>query len=152
MRSAPTTGIVPEWFQDFSEGMLFTSPARTIAEDDVRSYVRFSNDVRPVMNPAGGPVPIPPMFLFSLGVGLLLHSGGGYVPKHFVAFFGFDSIAFHRQAWAGETVVSTATVTAVQPRGRNGLVTYAHETSAVGGGVVASSTQRILVEREDGRG
>lgn len=137
----------PQWFNDYAVGYTVTSPSRVIADDDIRAYVRFSNDVRPLVN-ADPPYPVPQMYLFSLSVGMLLHApGGGYIPKYFVAFFGFDTIDFHRGATAGDSIRSTATVTAVTPRGRNGLVTYHHEATRADGVALVSSVQRILVQR-----
>jgi acyl dehydratase len=138
----------PTWFEDFSVGLEFTSPTRMVAEDDVRAYVRFSNDVRPLLDhETGRAVRVPDMYLFSLSVGLLLHGPAGYIPERFVAFFGFDSIAFETSAYAGDTISSVARVTATAARGRNGVVTYEHRARRVDGTTLVTSTQRILVER-----
>jgi acyl dehydratase len=137
------------WFEDFSVGMEFASPARTVSDDDVRAYVRFSNDVRPLLDQVpGAPLRVPDMYLFSLSVGLLLHGPAGYIPERFVAFFGFDSIAFESPAYGGDVVRSVARVTAITERGRNGVVTYAHEARSGDDVRLVTSTQRILVERE----
>jgi acyl dehydratase len=145
------TGIAstpPDWFEDYTLGQTFESPVRVVTDDDVRAYVRFSNDVRPILgaSSAHGLV-VPQMYLFSLGVGLLLHGGGGYIPSRFVAFFGFDSVTFHRRVHGGDTIISRATVDDLTPRTRNGLVKYRHETLLTSGEVIVSSVQRILVER-----
>ena len=80
--------------------MGFASPARTVSDDDVRAYVRFTNDVRPLLDQVpGAPLRVPDMYLFSLSVGLLLHGPPGYIPEKFVAFFGFDSNA----SWSEST-------------------------------------------------
>jgi acyl dehydratase len=143
---SPTTP--PAWFEDFSVGLEFVSPTRVLADDDVRAYVRFSNDVRPLLDhPAGEPLRVPDLYLFSLSVGLLLHGTPGYIPKRFVAFFGFDTIDFDRAAYAGDTVRSTARVTAATDRGRNGVVAYEHRAHRADGATLVTSTQRILVER-----
>jgi acyl dehydratase len=138
----------PTWFEDFSVGMEFISPERTIGDDDVRAYVRFSNDVRPLLgNVRGAPLRVPDMYLFSLSIGLLLHGDAGYIPARFVAFFGFPSINFVAAAHAGDSVHSVARVTHTVERGRNGVVTYEHEARGADGAALVTSTQLILVER-----
>jgi hypothetical protein len=145
--------IVQQCFEDYTLGFTFHSPSRIVTDDDVRAYVRFSNDVRPVLGQVEqGPLQVPQMYLFSLGVAMLLFAGGGYIPSKFVAFFGFDRIDFHRRAHGGDAIRSTAEVVELVPRGRNGLVVYRHETRLVSGEALVSSLQRILVERRSGRG
>lgn len=141
----------PTCFEDFRIGMKFISPTRALSNDDVRAYVRFSNDVRPLLNqPAGTRLRVPDMYLFSLSVGLLLHGPPGYIPERFVAFFGFDSISFEAPAHAGDVVHSVATVTSTAERGRNGVVSYEHQARTGDGTPLITSTQRILVERRTG--
>jgi hypothetical protein len=140
------------WFEDFSLHLEFVSPARAIRDEDILAYVRFSNDVRPVLNQQPGPLRVPDMYLFSLSVGLLLHGPAGYIPARFVAFFGFDTIRFHEAAWAGDVVHSSARVAGITDRGRNGVVTYEHEVVNGDGIRLVTSTQRILVERRDADG
>jgi hypothetical protein len=143
--------LVQECFEDYTLGVTFQSPSRVVTDDDVRAYVRFSNDVRPVFGQVEqGPLKVPQMYLFSLGVAMLLFAGGGYIPSRFVAFFGFDRIDFHRTAHGGDVIRSTAEVVELVPRGRNGLVVYQHETRLVTGEALVSSLQRILVERRLG--
>ena len=148
--TAPAAGLTtcPAFFDDYSVGMRFRSPERRIADDDVRAYVRFSNDVRPVFNPnAEGSLDVPQMYLFSLGVSMLLHGNPGYIPEHFVAFYGFDAITFHSAITGGATIRSEAVVTELTPRTSTGLVAYRHETTTTGGRVLVSSEQSILVRR-----
>jgi acyl dehydratase len=144
-----------EWFEDYSVGDTVTSPAMTVTADDVRGYSRFTNDVRPVfrrrredgVDGAEGAVPVPQMYLFSLGVALLLHSAETYIPRHFVAFFGFDLIEFHHDVRSGTVISSTAIVSELVPRGRNGLIAYRHRTSSDDGRLLVSSSHRILVKQ-----
>ena len=146
----PTVGTSapPEWFEDYSEGMRFSSPSRVVSDDDVRAYVRFSNDVRSVLGQsAPGPLPIPRLYLFCLGVGLLLHAGGGYIPTGFVAFSGFDEITYVRTASGGDAIRSTAVVTELIPRNTTGMVVYRQQTTTPDDEVLTSSVQRILVRR-----
>lgn len=140
---------VPVWFEDFEIGLEFASPARTIRDEDVLAYVRFSNDVRPLLNQEPGPLRVPDMFLFSLSVGLLLHGPAGYIPAKFVAFLGFDTIGFHDAARSGDVIRSAARVIGITERGRNGVVAYEHEAVNCAGERLVSSTQRILVARRD---
>jgi 3-hydroxybutyryl-CoA dehydratase len=147
----PLPPTPPTWFEDFHVGLEFTSPARTVCDDDVRAYARFANDIRPLLNPSGDQrLRVPNMYLFSLSVGLLLHGPAGYIPEKFVAFFGFDEISFEAPAYGGDTIYSVARVTAVVERGRNGILSYAHRALRSDGQPLVSSSQRILVERRDG--
>jgi hypothetical protein len=142
-------GQAAVWFEDYTEGDRVLSPRRHIGVDDIKAYVRFSNDVQTLLHPADdGPLVVPPLYLFSLGVGLLLHGTGTYIPRQFVAFFGFDAIEFHDEARAGDTIRSSATVTELTDRGRNGLVHYLHETRDGNDRLLVSSRQRILVRRK----
>jgi acyl dehydratase len=145
----PALPSPPEWFDDYRVGQTITSPTLAVTDDDVRAYVRFSNDVRPLLDPdrATG-LPVPQLFLFSLGVGLLLHGEGGYIPREFVAFFGFETIDFHERATGGDVIRSTATVEELVPRDSSGLVGYKHETRSVSGALLVTSHQRILVRRD----
>jgi acyl dehydratase len=151
MTVPPASGEAPVWFEDFSVGQEFTSATRRLWPDDVLAYVRFSNDVRPVLDqPDRERLRVPDMYLFSLSVGLLLHGTPGYIPERFVAFFGFDTIAFESAAHTGDVMRSVARVTATTERGRNGVVTYEHEARDGDGRRLVTSTHRILVERRDG--
>ena len=145
----PRSGLTaPAYFDDFEVGMTFCSPVRVVSDDDVRAYVRFTNDVRPIFDTGDATrLHIPQMYMFSLGVAMLLHGDPGYIPEHFVAFYGFDSIDFHGAALGGDAIVSVATVTAVESRNTTGIVHYRHETRTDDGRLLASSAQRILVRR-----
>lgn len=144
----PQGATSPAYFDDFAVGMTFRSPVRVLAEDDVRAYVRFSNDVRPIFGAGSATaLRVPQMYLFSLGVAMLLHGDPGYIPEHFVAFYGFDSIEFHSPAVTGTAIASVAIVTAVESRNATGIVHYRHETRMDNGLLLASSSQRILVLR-----
>ena len=87
------------------------------------------------------------MYLFSLGVSMLLHGDPGYIPDNFVAFYGFDSIEFHATATGETTIRSEAVVTALTPRTTTGLVGYRHQTMTAQGRLLVSSEQTILVRR-----
>ena len=147
--SRPGQGSGPTHFEDYAHGMLFRSPRIEVHDDDVRAYVRFSNDIRPIADrsSASGPPPVPQMFLFSLGVSALLHGDSGYIPREFVAFYGFDKITFHDNTVAGTTIQSTAVVIDLVERRSTGLVAYRHETSTESGRLLVSSEQKILVRR-----
>jgi acyl dehydratase len=151
MPSAVATSVEAraEWFEDYTLGDTVISPTMIITGDDVRSYSRFTNDVRPIFNrvSAGDAVLVPRLYLFSLGVALLLHGAGTYIPRNFVAFFGFDVIDFHDDARVGESISSTAVVSALTPRGDNGLITYDHQTALADGRLLVSSTHRLLVKQ-----
>src|ERR1700759_3307155 len=97
------------WFEDFAVGDTVQSPARRLYESDVLGYVRFSNDVRSVLfatEAEAGPLRVPELLVFSLGICLLLHATTTYVPREFVAFYGFDSLDFDAPAYVGDTISS----------------------------------------------
>jgi acyl dehydratase len=151
MPSASATSVEAraEWFEDYAIGDTIVSPTMMLTGDDVRSYSRFTNDVRPIFAqvPAGDAVIVPRLYVFSLGIALLLHGAGTYIPRAFVAFFGFDVVEFHGDAHVGESISSTAVVSALTPRGDNGLVTYEHTTLRSDGQLLVSSTHRVLVQK-----
>jgi acyl dehydratase len=136
------------WFEDYELGEEITSPARRIYESDVLGYVRFTNDIRSVMHSNGPPtetLSVPDPYLFALGICLLLHTEDTYIPREFVAFYGFDSIQFHAPTTVGQVISSVARVTGLEPRGDKGVVSLRHETKGADGVCLVSSDQRILV-------
>lgn len=138
------------WFDDYAIGDTVSSPTRRIYESDVLSYVRFSNDVRPVLRPLAeddAALEVPELYAFSLGLCLLLHGPDTYVPREFVAFYGFDSIEYHHPLFVGQSINSTAAVTGLTVRGESGVITLRHETFESSGVRVLSSVQRMLVRR-----
>jgi hypothetical protein len=139
------------WFDDYEVGDSMVSPSRRIYESDVLAYVRFSNDVRSVLrydNPPGAALRVPDIYAFSLGICLLLHARDTYIPREFVAFYGFDSIRYHAPVMVGELITSTAQVTHLTTRGDNGVISLRHETADAVGACLLSSTQRMLVRRK----
>ena len=140
------------WFDDYAIGDTIVSPTRRIYESDVLGYVRFTNDVRSVLRPGADEdavLEVPDLYAFSLGICLLLHAEGTYIPREFVAFYGFDSIDYHSRVFVGQSITSTAAVTELTPRGGNCVITMRHETLESTSGVrVLSSVQRMLVRRD----
>ena len=136
------------WFDDYAIDDTIVSPTRRIYESDVLGYVRFTNDVRPVLRSVANEdasLEVPDLYAFSLGICLLLHAEDRYIPREFVAFYGFDSIGYHQRLVVGQSIRSTATVIELTPRGSNGVITLRHETRESTGALVVSSVQRILV-------
>jgi len=136
------------WFEDYQLGEEIASPARRIYESDVLGYVRFTNDIRSVMSSdvsSAEELSVPDAYLFALGICLLLHAEDTYIPREFVAFYGFDSIQFHAPATVGEVISSAARVTGLEPRGDKGIISLRHETTGADGICLVSSDQRILV-------
>jgi acyl dehydratase len=88
---------------------------------------------------------VPDPYLFALGICLLLHTEDTYIPREFVAFYGFDSIQFHAPTTVGQVISSVARVTGLEPRGDKGVVSLRHETKGADGVCLVSSDQRILV-------
>jgi acyl dehydratase len=136
------------WFEDYELGEAITSPSRRIYESDVLAYVRFTNDVRSVMTSEGPPaetLSVPDAYLFALGICLLLHAEDTYIPREFLAFYGFDSIQFLASAKVGHVIRSVARISALEPRGDKGVISLRHETTSGDGVCLVSSEQRILV-------
>lgn len=136
------------WFEDFAVGDVVVSPTRRLYESDVLAYVRFTNDVRPVLSTEGEPptpLRVPDLLVFSLSICLLLHATTTYVPREFVAFYGFDTIDLLAPVFVGDCLSSRVEVVDVAHRGDDGIVSWKHEALTGPGICAVRSEHRILV-------
>jgi acyl dehydratase len=146
---ASSTLTEKTYFEDYRLEETFESAGRTLTEADLIFYSMFSGDWDR-RRTDDGRLLIPEMFSFSVGLCLLLGAGRSvWIPRTFIAFYGYDQIDFARPVAVGDTVRSRAIVTDLVVRGdARGIVVYRHETVDQSGRLVCSSRHRILVERE----
>jgi acyl dehydratase len=95
------------------------------------------------------PLRVPELYVFSLGICMLLHAEKTYVPSEFVAFYGFDYIEHGATVEVGEILTSFAEVTEMRVYKDNGIITFAHRTVDRRERTVVSSVQRMMVRRRD---
>jgi acyl dehydratase len=136
------------YLEDYRVGEVFTSPRRSMTETDVVWYSMFSGDWDRREDSDGTWI-VPEMYVFSIGLCLLLSAGRyAWMPKSFIAFYGFDEIELAGGVRVGDTISSTVTVTdLVEKDGGRGLVVYRHETVDQNGRVVCASDHRALLLR-----
>ncbi len=134
--------------EDYRVGESFESNARTMTESDLVLYSMFSGDWER-RAAADGRLLVPEMFALSVGLCLLLGAGRySWMPKSFIAFYGFDEIHLSGGLCVGDTISSTVRVVDLHERdAQRGIVDYRHETTDQSQRLVCSSSHRILVGR-----
>jgi acyl dehydratase len=71
---------------------------------------------------------VPPLYLLSLGMGLLAQSvERSYLPDRLIAFLGYETVTFGRRAQVDDLIYSWAIVDAVDMDGRRGRLWYRQE-------------------------
>jgi 3-hydroxybutyryl-CoA dehydratase len=135
-------------YEDYEVGEVFQSPCRTLTEADVVMYSMFSGDWDRRTTTDGIWV-VPEMFVFSLGLCLLLSAGRyAWMAKSFIAFYGFDEITIHEDLPVGSTISSRVQVIELVERDdERGIIVWAHETTDQDGRVICSSLHRVLLGR-----
>jgi acyl dehydratase len=145
---AVDAGVEKAYFEDYRPDEIFESGGRTLTEADLVFYSMFSGDWSRRSTDDGRQI-LPDMFTFSVGLCLLLAVGRNvWIPRTFIAFYGYDEIDFLRGAAVGDTIRSRVTVIELIPRGDDrGIVVYQHETRDQAERLVCSSRHRILLNR-----
>lgn len=135
-------------YEDYEIGELFESPRRTLTQADVVMYSMFSGDWDR-RTTADGTWVVPEMFVFSLGLCLLLSAGRyAWMAKSFIAFYGFDEIVIHEDLPIGSTISSRVRVVDLVERDEErGIIVWVHETTDQDDRLICSSRHRVLLGR-----
>lgn len=141
-----------EWLEDYQVGDVIRSPYIRINPDDVRTYARYTHDMRPfLLASVDDDVAerfVPPLYLLAVGMCLLQQAPErSWLPSRLVAFLKFDGIQFPAAANVGDLIYSTARVEALIERGTRGKLVYHHETRNQDDDVLVSTGYSMLVER-----
>ncbi len=143
-----TSPLEKLYFEDYAVGESFESVGRTFTEADLVLYSMFTGDWDRLLT-SDGRWKVPEMFAYSVGLCLLLGIGRFvYMPRSFIAFYGFDHITFGTEIGIGDTIRSTVTVTDLVERDEGrGIIVWRHETVDQHGRQVCSSNHRALCGR-----
>lgn len=123
--------VLGKYFEDFEEGMEFTTLGRTMSEADIVNFCGFTGDFNPLHTDAEfasksrfGERIAHGMCGFSMATGLLVRLN--ILEGTIVAFFGIDHWRFLEPIKIGDTIHVAAKVmeTKKSKKGGQGLVTF----------------------------
>ncbi len=107
------------YYEDYTLGEVFVSPARTMTEADIHSYASLTGDWHPLHTDVETAKESPfgeriahGMLILSIGIALPFRLGR-YVtaPKSFIAFYGIDSLRFTAPCKIGDTIHTEVLIT-----------------------------------------
>lgn len=117
-------------FDDLSIGDVFTSPARTLTEDDVATLIAVGGYTHPLFTDpayaaasAFGRTPVPGEGILHVMGGLV--EGTGRFDETVIALVGLIEVRFRAPAFAGDAVRCEIEVLEKEPRGDKGMLTMA---------------------------
>lgn len=142
------------YFDDLSEGQVYTSLGRTITESDIVNFAGLSGDFNPIhmdhefaaKTPFRRPI-AHGLLVVAIGSGLTSQSP----PLRVQAFLGIHDLKFLEPVFVGDTIRVLCTVLSKEPtgRGRRGIVSWLREVFNQNGKKVQEGVTKVLVE---GRG
>lgn len=145
------------YFEDFDEGMSFTTPRRTVTEADIVNFAGVSGDFNPIHVDAVHASAT--MFEQRIAHGLLclamasgLTSHLGFLGDKVQAFMGLDW-KFKAPTFIGDTIHCELTVDSTRPMKRlgGGIVKLGIEVVNQDGKTVQTGTWTILFKSREGR-
>ncbi len=148
-----------QYLEDYELGEVFTSPARTITETDVVLFASLTGDWHPLHTDATyarttefGERIAHGMLTMSIGMVLIIRLGQNlYLPKHFIAMTGIDSLRFTAPVKLGDTIHSVNRVADLQIKdAARGVLQYESEIQNQDVKTVVRWTSRMLVARRPG--
>ncbi|MCX6067117.1 MAG: MaoC/PaaZ C-terminal domain-containing protein [Chloroflexi bacterium] len=100
------------YFEDYTLGERFVSPARTITEADIINFASLTGDWHPLHTDVEYAKSTPfgeriahGMLTLAIGTALLFRLGEHvHLPKSFIAFYGMDSVRFYNPVKIGDTI------------------------------------------------
>ena len=143
------------YYEDFEEGMEFTTPARTITEADLVNFACFSGDFHPLHTDAvyasKGPFGeriVHGMCGFSIAMGLLIRLN---IFHHtIVAFYGIDRWRFTHPIKLETTIhVVAKVIKKEEKRPEHGLVVFNLDVIDQNGTLIMTGIIRTLMMKRD---
>ncbi|GGS62645.1 MaoC family dehydratase [Streptomyces griseoviridis] len=144
--------VPPRTFEDLRVGEVFRAPSRTLTDAHAAAFQTVSADNHPIHYDAefarrhGHSAPV----VHGLQVLAFTAPGATLFPHHigevFVSFLEL-SCEFLAEVHAGDTLYPALTVTALEPRGDNGVVTTAATVHNQHGELVLSGQHKYLLRR-----
>jgi len=109
------------YFDDYTIGEKFVSPARTITEADIVTFASLTGDWHPLHTDAEYAKSTPfgeriahGMLTLAIGAALMFRLGEHvHLPKSFIAFYGMDSVRFYNPVKIGDTIHCEVEITAL---------------------------------------
>lgn len=150
-----------EYLEDYELGETFVSPRRTITETDVVLFASLTGDWHPLHTDAVyasstvfGERIAHGMLTLSVGMVLVLRLGQNlYLPKHFIAMAGIESVRFTAPVRLGDSIYSVNRVAALEPkRTDRGALEYESAIFNQNDEAVVKWTSRMLVARRPAGG
>lgn len=121
-----------EYYEDYKEGEVFTSPARTITEADIHAFAALTGDWHPLHTDVTYAAKTPfgeriahGMLVLAVGSALGFRLGAFQVlPKSFIAFYGMEEVRFTGPVKIGDTIRLEAKIAALEAKdAARGIVT-----------------------------
>ncbi len=145
-----------EYYEDYTIGETFVSPARTITEADIHAYASLTGDWHPLhtdvefakKSPFNGRI-AHGMLTLSIGLALPFRLGP-YVttPKKFIAFYGMESVKFTAPCKINDTIHTEVEVIDMREKDENrGIVVYQSKIVNQKDETLVLFTTRTLVGR-----
>ena len=112
------------FFEDYTVGERFISPARTITEADITMYAAMTGDWHPLHTDAEfaknfffGERIAHGMLILAVGSALIFRLGPNVaLPKSFIAFYGMDSVRFVGPVKIGDTIHCEVEITELKEK------------------------------------
>ena len=123
-------------FEDYHLGERFISPGRTITEADIVNFASLTGDWHPLhtdaeyaQNSPFGERIAHGMLTLVIGAALLFRLGENvHLPKSFIAFYGMESVRFHKPVKIGDTIHCEMEITALDIKDDSrGVITSLYE-------------------------
>ena len=144
------------YFEDYSLGESFVSPARTITEADIVNFASLTGDWHPLhtdleyaKSTQFGERIAHGMLTLAIGTALLFRLGQHvHLPKSFIAFYGMDTVRFYNPVKIGDTIHCQMEVSALDLKDdTRGVISAVYKIQNQRNEGVVSFTARALVGR-----
>lgn len=159
VRSIPTEttrsplNSVRTWLDEYEVGEEVRSPYFRLRSEEILTYARYTHDLRPILfnspEAAARPMFVPPLYLLSLGMGLLVQSvERTYLPDKLIAFLSFEKVTFGGRAQVDDLIYTWAIVDAVDMDGPRGRLWYRQEVRNQDDTVLVANRHGMYVGRK----
>lgn len=145
--------MAPLFLEDFSVGMLFETPARTVTETDVVNFAALSGDYNPLhtndefaKNSKFGRRIAHGVLTLAILTGLW--DKIGIISGSVVAFYGIDGLKFTRPVFFGDTIHASIKVVDKQEKQDSGMIILSNEVINQRGETVLVCNTKLVINRK----
>jgi len=145
-----------EYFEDYTEGEVFVSPARTITEADIHAFAALTGDWHPLHTDVIYAAATPfkeriahGMLVLAIGSALGFRLGQFQIlPKSFIAFYGMEEVRFTAPTKIADTIHAEAKIVLLEAKdSKRGLITAHTEIVNQNAKPVCVYTTKVLCGR-----